>query len=117
MCLPALACAGHETRSQKLQNLFSRNSRILVHSKSSGISSGNWWTLLSCVVLLHSHGPLREMSKTIFAGCVFCTVGTLSRSTLDVTKAVRENGGTVSYLITKKVLDFLLLHLLSLSSI
>jgi ankyrin repeat protein len=48
------------------------------------------------------------MSKgTIFDGCVFSTAGNLSRSTLDITKAVKENGGSVSYLITKKTTHLL----------
>jgi hypothetical protein len=48
--------------------------------------------------------PCREMGKgNLFDGVVFSTAGNLSRSTLDITKAVKENGGAVSYLITKKV--------------
>ena len=43
------------------------------------------------------------MKKPIFEGCVFSTAGSLSRSSLDLSKAIKENGGTLSYLITKKV--------------
>eukprot|EP00026_Physarum_polycephalum_P000150 Phypoly_transcript_00150.p1 GENE.Phypoly_transcript_00150~~Phypoly_transcript_00150.p1 ORF type:complete len:1663 (-),score=347.22 Phypoly_transcript_00150:165-5153(-) len=48
------------------------------------------------------------MSKrTFFDGCVFSTAGNLSRSTLDINKAVKENGGSVSYVITKKTTHLL----------
>jgi BRCT domain, a BRCA1 C-terminus domain len=46
------------------------------------------------------------MKKPIFDGCLFSIAGNLSRSSLDISKAVKENGGQVAYIITKKVKYF-----------